>query len=140
MKDKLLCERLLQPIIVVNKTEEEVTLIPILMLISDLEQVVEKNVSSNKVDVLIHVIPFIYEQLRNKKPNEIDSEDISIIGISLKRILDILKIGKANILSAIDPTELLNNELDTLFDTTKMICNYINIDFYNFKEEVEHYE
>lgn len=140
MKDKLFCERLLYPLIVVNKTEEEeVTLIPILLLISDLEQVVEKNVTNNDVDTLLHVIPLIYEQLKNTNLMSIKSY-IDVICIQLQRILDILRLVKTDLLSFIEPEELLNNEVEDLISTTRMLCAYKDIDYYNFKEEVEHYE
>ena len=133
---RLIESRLIEPISIVHKSDVEISLIPIIALILDLEQISNKRIRCT--DLIQHAIPFVIRALSHLdiKP-EIIKYEINGCILTLERINEILTLIRSNIFTFINPMEMFIKDAVSLEKRIIYICDYYHIDYYNLKEEVE---
>lgn len=136
---RLIEARLIKPVSIGCKSDKEISLIPIISLILDLEQFANKRIRCT--DLIQHAMPFVIRALCHL---DIKSETIKyeINGciLSLECINEILTLIKLNTFTYINPMEMFIHDVVLLEKRIIYICDYYNIDYYTLKEEVEHHE
>lgn len=152
---RLFGKRLDSPLILENKSKEELLLLPFIALNIDLGHVITiRNIYKEAlyldkryadIDIIQLAIPLLINKLRSDVLCSVygtaDFYDRILIFMSiLERIYDILTLIKSKIFLYTDPVDFLQNEVDALSDSINLFCNYYNIEYDNLVKEIRNHE